>query len=226
MSLPRPRLVLFDFDGTLVDSQHSIVRAFAMACRDHAIDDVDPRAIRRSIGLPLAAAIAASLPRAHRHRAEALTESYRLAHRRLAASTPDHDALFPGAAEAVLALREGGAVLGIATGKGRRGLVHTLNKHGLFGHFSVLRTADDGPGKPDPFMVLSALDETGIGRADAVMVGDTAFDMAMAVNAGIPGIGVGWGYHPAEELVRAGAAAVVDSFEALLQTLRARGFHA
>ncbi len=137
--LPRPRLVLFDFDGTLVDSQHSIVQAFAAACRDHAIDDVDPTAIRRSIGL---------------------------------------------------------------------------------------RTADDGPGKPDPFMVLSALDETGIDAADAVMIGDTVFDMAMAASAGISAIGVGWGYHPPEELAKAGALAVVDGFDALLETLKQRGFHA
>ncbi|MCC7049410.1 MAG: HAD-IA family hydrolase [Alphaproteobacteria bacterium] len=224
--MPRPRLVLFDFDGTLVDSQHSIVQAFATACRDHAIDDVDPTAIRRSIGLPLAVAIAASVPEPHRHRADALTESYKLAHRALAASVPGHDALFPGAAETLDALRDAGTVLGIATGKGRRGLVNTLNKHGLFGHFTVLRTADDGPGKPDPFMVLSALDETGIDAADAVMIGDTVFDMAMAANAGVQAIGVGWGNHPPEELAQAGALAVVDDFHALLETLRQRGFHA
>jgi phosphoglycolate phosphatase len=218
--------VLFDFDGTLVDSQHSIVQAFATACRDHAIDDVDPTAIRRSIGLPLAVAIAASVPEPHRHRAEALTESYKLAHRALAAGAPDHDKLFPGAASTLDILRDAGAVLGIATGKGRRGLVNTLNKHGLFDHFTVLRTADDGPGKPDPFMVLSALDETGIDRADAIMVGDTVFDVMMAANAGIPAIGVGWGYHPAEELGKAGAVGVVATFDSLLDTLRARGFAA
>lgn len=224
--LPRPRLVLFDFDGTLVDSQHSIVQAFAAACRDHAIDDVDPTAIRRSIGLPLAVAIAASVPEAHRGRADALTESYKLAHRALAAADTRHDPLFSGAAQALDALRASGAVLGIATGKGRRGLVNTLNKHGLFDHFTVLRTADDGPGKPDPFMVLSALDETGIDAADAVMIGDTVFDMAMAASAGISAIGVGWGYHPPEELAKAGALAVVDGFDALLETLKQRGFHA
>lgn len=226
MTRSRPRLVLFDFDGTLVDSQHSIVSAFAAACRDHAIEDVDPAAIRRSIGLPLSVAIAASVPDAHRHRAPALTESYKLAHRALAAENVNHDPLFPGAAEALDALRASGAILGIATGKGRRGLVNTLGRHGLSAHFTVLRTADDGPGKPDPFMVLSALAETGIDPDDAVVVGDTVFDMAMARNAGVRAIGVAWGYHQPAELAKAGAASIASSFDALLETLRRLGFHA
>lgn len=217
------RLVLFDFDGTLVDSQHSIVAAFTAACRAHGIPGVDPAAIRRHIGLPLAQAIAANLPEAHRARAAEVAESYKLAHRALAQSA-DHDPLFPGAYAALDALRAAGALLGIATGKGRRGLNATLEKRGLGGHFDVLRCADDGPGKPDPWMVRSALEELGLGPADAVVVGDTSFDMLMARNAGVLGIGAGWGYHAEAELVAAGAAAVVPTFDALLAALRARGF--
>jgi len=225
MSL-RPRLVLFDFDGTLVDSQRSIVDAFAAACREHDLRDIDPRAIRRFIGLPLAVAIAECVPTCHRERAPALAESYKQAHRGLAASSPDHDPLFPGAAAALHVLNGAGSLLGIATGKGRRGLTATLEKHGLTEHFAVLRTADDGPGKPDPFMALSALEATGVARPDAIMVGDTAFDMQMARSAGISAIGVGWGYHGEDELAAAGAEAVVPSFDVLLATLRARGFPA
>jgi phosphoglycolate phosphatase len=217
------RLVLFDFDGTLVDSQHSIVAAFTQACRAHGIAGVDPAAIRRHIGLPLAEAIAANLPEAHRARAAEVAESYKLAHRALAQSA-DHDPLFPGALRGVAALKAAGALLGIATGKGRRGLHATLVKRGLSGHFDVLRCADDGPGKPDPWMVRSALDELGLGSADAVVVGDTSFDMLMARNAGVLGIGAGWGYHAEAELIAAGAAAVAPTFDALLAALRARGF--
>ncbi len=222
----RDRPILFDFDGTLVDSQRSIVDAFAAACREHDLGDVDARAIRRFIGLPLAVAIAECVPERHRERAPALAESYKQAHRSLAASTPGHDPLFPGAAAALSVLSGAGALLGIATGKGRRGLTATLEKHGLRAHFAVLRTADDGPGKPDPFMALSALEATGVHKDDAIMVGDTAFDMQMARNAGIAALGVGWGYHPEDDLVLAGAEAVVPSFDALLAALRQRGFPA
>lgn len=221
----RPRLVLFDFDGTLVDSQHSIVDAFAAACREHDLRDIDPRAIRRYIGLPLAVAIAECMPDCHRERAPALAESYKQAHRSFARS-PDHDPLFPGAAAALNVLDAAGSVLGIATGKGRRGLVATLERHGLADHFMVLRTADDGPGKPDPFMALSALALTGVAPEDAIMVGDTAFDMQMARNAGIAALGVAWGYHAEPDLLAAGAEAVVPSFDMLLSTLRQRGFPA
>ncbi|MCK6451436.1 MAG: HAD-IA family hydrolase [Alphaproteobacteria bacterium] len=222
----RDRLVLFDFDGTLVDSQRSIVDAFAAACREHDLGDVDPRAIRRFIGLPLAVAIAECVPERHRERAAALAESYKQAHRSLAAGSADHDPLFPGASAALHVLSGAGALLGIATGKGRRGLTATLEKHGLSRHFVVLRTADDGPGKPDPFMAISALDATGVHKDDAIMVGDTAFDMQMARNAGIAAIGVGWGYHGEDDLMAAGAESVVPTFDTLLATLRRRGFPA
>ncbi len=221
----RSRLVLFDFDGTLVDSQHSIVAAFSEACRAHGIAGIDPAAIRRHIGLPLVVAVAANLPERHRARAGEIAESYKLAHRALALDA-DHDPLFPGAFDAVSALKAAGALLGIATGKGRRGLTMTLEKRGLAGTFDVLRSADDGPGKPDPWMVRSALDELGLGPEDAVVVGDTSFDMQMALNAGVAGIGVGWGYHPEAELIAAGAISVVPTFDALLAALKRRGIPA
>lgn len=222
---PGPRLVLFDFDGTLVDSQHSIVAAFAKACSDHGIQGVDPASIRRHIGLPLVAAIEANLPEAHRAKSGEIAESYKLAHRALALDS-NHDPLFPGAFDAVKALKRAGALLGIATGKGRRGLTATLEKRGLSGEFDVLRSADDGPGKPDPWMVNSTLEELGIGLGDAIVVGDTSFDMLMARNAGVAAIGVGWGYHPENELIAAGAISVVPTFDALLAALRQRGFPA
>lgn len=126
------------------------------------------------------------------------------------------DHLFPGAAEALarIAARPG-ARLGIATGKSRRGILRLVEHFGWDGLFATVQTADDAPSKPHPGMVLQALAETGSSPAEAVLVGDTSFDMAMARAAGIRAIGVAWGYHPADVLLAAGAERVITHFDEL-----------
>ena len=106
-------------------------------------------------------------------------------------------------------------MLGVATGKSFRGLVGTLEKHAVLDRFSTLQTADRARGKPHPEMLLKAMEETGANPASTVMIGDTTFDMEMAVNAGVMAIGVAWGYHETEELERAGAARVIGDFSEL-----------
>jgi phosphoglycolate phosphatase len=134
--------------------------------------------------------------------------------------------LYPGARAAVERLAaEPGTLLGIATGKARRGLDHLLLAHDLGRYFATAQTADRHPSKPDPSMLLAALAETGAGAGEAVMIGDTAFDVAMGRAAGMATIGVAWGYHPRERLRDAGADMIVESFDALddaLQRLRDR----
>ncbi len=110
-------------------------------------------------------------------------------------------------------------LLGIATGKARRGLIGSLERHDLSGHFVTLKTADDGPGKPHPGILEGAMAEVGVGATETVMVGDTVFDIQMARNAQTRSLGVSWGYHEADELAAAGAARVIDSFEDLLPAL-------
>ena len=133
---------------------------------------------------------------------------------------PDHDEpLFPGAREALSALDRPDVLLGIATGKGRRGLLHVLEHHGLVDRFATLKTADDGPGKPHPAILEEAMAELGVDPVDTVMVGDTVFDVQMARNARVEAIGVAWGYHEAEELMAAGAGCVIETFAALLPAL-------
>ena len=127
--------------------------------------------------------------------------------------------LFPGIRELLDTLRAGGWDLGVATGKSQRGLEHCLATHGLTGHFVTLQTADFHPSKPHPAMLEAALAEAFASAQDAVMIGDTSYDMLMAQAAGVRAIGVAWGYHPSEELLAAGAEAVAQSPEDLMEML-------
>jgi phosphoglycolate phosphatase len=194
------RLVVFDCDGTLVDSQHAIVAAMQIAFGEMGLDEPDPSSVRHVVGLTLEDAIARLLPRAlpelHRQTAAA----YRRAFQTLR-SRPDHqEPLFEGIGAVIDALAGAGILLGVATGKSRRGLVATLDRHGLGNRFVTLQTVDDNPGKPAPGMLLRAMLEAGVEPDETAMVGDTMYDIEMARNAGTAAIGVAWGYHVAEEL--------------------------
>lgn len=204
--MPAPlRLVVFDIDGTLIDSLASIRAAMEAAAGAAGVDRPDPDRVRRSIGLRLDAAIAEIFGEATRDRWAALAEYYKESHRALRAGGERHDPLFPGALEAIEAIEASGCLLGVATGKGRRGLDLVLEMHGLEGRFVTLQTADTGPGKPHPDMLERAMGEAGVEPGDTLMIGDTSFDMAMARAAGAHALGVGWGYHPVADLWRAGA---------------------
>ena len=106
-------------------------------------------------------------------------------------------------------------LLGIVTGKSRRGVDHLIETHGLQRHFQTRRTADDCPSKPHPAMVLECCSETGVSPGDAIVVGDTDFDVTMALAAGAGAIGVGWGYHDAQALLDAGATCVAQTVDEL-----------
>ena len=206
------RLVVFDCDGTLVDSQHHILAAMTAAFRDHGLDPPDAAAVRSLIGLPLVAIVGRLLP-AHPPAAwEALAERYRQAFFALRQLPDHHEPLFPGTLEALDGLERAGFLLGIATGKARRGLDAVLASHAIADRFVTLQTADRAPGKPSPVMLQQAMAEAGADPASTVLVGDTTFDMQMARNAGVAAVGVAWGYHPAMELTEAGAVAVIDRF--------------
>jgi phosphoglycolate phosphatase len=212
------RLVVFDCDGTLVDSQHAIVEAMRIAFQELGLGEPDPAAVRHVVGLVLEEAIARLLPRAlpelHRQTAAA----YRRAFHMLRSRADHQEPMFDGVLDAIDALSRSGTLLGVATGKSRRGLVATLERHGLGDKFVTLQTVDDNPGKPAPAMLLRAMADAGARPAETAMVGDTLYDMEMARNAGTAAIGVAWGYHAAEELL-AHADAVAASPAALLSIL-------
>ena len=208
-------LVVFDCDGTLVDSQHSVVAAMTEAWRAHGLSDPKAGEVRRVIGLPLVTGVASLLPEGAAVAPERVADSYRRAFFELRRRREVVEPLFPGALAALDAIEAAGRLLGIATGKSRRGLIATLEGHGLAARFVTLNTADDAKGKPAPDMVLRAMAEAGAGPEATLVVGDTVFDMAMARNAGVRCVGVGWGYHPADELAAAGGDRVVHGFAEL-----------
>jgi phosphoglycolate phosphatase len=210
-----PCLVVFDIDGTLVDAQANIIRGFTDAFV--AAGQLPPTAeeIRRTVGLSIEVAIARLLPDAGADLVLPLARACREAVWDLR-QHPDHaEPLYPGALAALDRLGADGVVLGVATGKGRRGLALFLEQHGLIGRFDATQTADDAASKPSPEMLLNIMAATGVDRTRTMMIGDTSFDMGMARAAGVAGIGVCWGYHQPEELLGAGARQVLAHFDHL-----------
>lgn len=216
-----PALVVFDCDGTLVDSQHGIVACMAAAFAGEGQPAPEAAAVRRVIGLPLLECVARLGPAldaaCHARIVDGYKEQFFILRQR-----GDHEEpLFPGALAALDAIEAGGAALGIATGKGRRGLLAVLERHGLVQRFVTMQTGDVGPGKPHPAMLERAMAEVGCTPAETVMIGDTVFDMQMARSAGAFAVGVAWGYHEPAELRDAGAHRLVESFPELAGTLAA-----
>lgn len=202
------RLAIFDCDGTLVDSDATIYAALKASMEQNGFAVPPPRLSRRVVGLSLAEAMAALLPDATRETHLRLAEDYKRAFMSLRAAGQVEEPLFDGILELLDALEADGWLLAVATGKSDRGLRHCLDQHGLHARFVSLQTADRHPSKPHPSMAEQAIADAGAAPQSTIVVGDTSFDMAMAVAAGATGIGAGWGYHEAEELIEAGAIAV------------------
>lgn len=214
------KLAIFDCDGTLVDSQADICAAMDLAFAAAGLIAPDRAETRRVVGLSLPEAMRRLHPGGGPSDHQALSQLYKDAFRARREAGQVGEPLYDGIAALIEELARDGWLLGVATGKSDRGLAHCLATHGLAGHFVTLQTADRHPSKPHPSMVEACLDATGVARADTAMIGDTAFDMAMAVNAGVRAIGVDWGYHHPVELVEAGAEAVAGSIAELRMLLR------
>ncbi|HZU64605.1 MAG TPA: HAD-IA family hydrolase [Novosphingobium sp.] len=215
------RLAVFDCDGTLVDGQADIIAAMDEAFARLDLPARPAQAVRRIVGLSLPAAMARLAPEADAQLVADLVEAYKAAFRRARQEGRLAEPLFPGIRALVDELRAEGWQLAIATGKSDRGLAHCLAAHGLESHFDSLQTADRHPSKPHPAMLEAALAECLAQPHQAVMIGDTAFDIAMAEAAGVRAIGVAWGYHPPAELLAAGAVGVANSVRELGEMLRA-----
>lgn len=213
------RLAVFDCDGTLVDGQASVCRAMDRAFAACALAAPDHHLVRRIVGLSLPQAIHRLRPEADAATRAALDTAYRDAFRAAREAGELVEPLYDGIADTIAALDDAGWTLGVATGKSARGLDHCLATHGLTARFATLQTADAHPSKPHPAMLEAALAATGAQAADAVMIGDTCYDIEMARAAGVRAIGVDWGYHTREELFDAGADAVALTPAHLLELL-------
>lgn len=196
------RLAIFDCDGTLVDSGASIHRALHAAFDAHGLDCPPPAVSRKVIGLSLTQAMAILAPDADH---DALSRTYKDAFFAMRVGGLVEEPLFDGILPLLDALEAEGWLLAVATGKSDRGLRHCLESHGIHARFVSLQTADRHPSKPHPAMALAAIAEAGASPEGSVVIGDTSFDIGMALAAGAGAIGAAWGYHEAQELAAAGA---------------------
>jgi phosphoglycolate phosphatase len=214
------RLVVFDVDGTLVDSQADIAGAMRLAFEAEGLTPPALPDILGIVGLSLDVAMPVLAPDAAPATHARLVQGYKDAYMSLraqagaAASSP----LYPGAMACLKALHaQPNTILGVATGKSKRGLDKLIEAHGLEGMFDTQQVADFHPSKPHPAMLLAAMAEMGVGPTQTAMIGDTSFDMDMAVAAQVPFIGVTWGYHAVDRLHL--ARALLEDFAELPEVL-------
>ena len=213
--MSRP-LVLFDCDGTLVDSQHVIHEAMAAAFHIHGFAPPTRESVRKIIGLRLDHAIAELLQDETEETVAVISQSYKEMFAKLRQRAGHDEPMFPGMRDLVVDLAGREVLLGVATGKSLRGLRQTLAMHGIDGCFVTLQTPDSAPGKPHPGMVLQAMAETGAQPASTFVIGDTTFDIMMARAAGVTAVGVAWGYHDPLHLKAAGADHILGNAEDLM----------
>jgi phosphoglycolate phosphatase len=206
-------LLIFDWDGTLMDSAALIVESIQSACADLGFAVPDDRACRHIIGLGLVQALQTLLPDLAEAMYPALVDRYRQHYLGRDAQLP----LFEGVGESLAELRETGFALAVATGKSQAGLQRALQHHDLGAHFVATRCADQTHSKPHPAMVLELLEETGTLPGRALVIGDTAHDMQMAAQAGVARLAVTYGAHRREDLTPHAPLALLDDY---------RGVHA
>lgn len=208
-------LAVFDGDGTLVDSRDVIFQVARQACAEFGLPDPSYDRVRLMVGLSLPQALHTLAPELDD---KALAEFVRLYQNAFIAvhSQPGYaEPLYEGAEDTLRRLKAAGWRLAIATGKSRRGVDRWMTRAGWPELFASTHCADDGPGKPDPHMLLEAIRAAGTTPERTVMIGDASHDMRMAVAARAHPQGVAWGFNTPDEILAAGAAHVAVSFAEL-----------
>ncbi|GJL99281.1 MAG: haloacid dehalogenase [Methyloligella sp.] len=218
--------ILFDCDGTIVDSEALIVRAMQDAFEAQSLVAPSPQEIQQIIGLSLPIAVEVlCMPfenvEVNQSLIENIGEGYKASYQHLRDELGHPEPLFEGTHELLARLKaQDDVFLGIATGKSMKGVQGLLKRFELEDVFHTIQTACNAPSKPHPGMIEQALKETGAEAHRTVMIGDTTFDMEMAQNAGVPSIGVTWGHHEKEELLPFAPKMIVDEFSDLLSAIQ------
>ena len=212
-------LLVFDWDGTLMDSEAKIVACLQAAAADMRLELPDESQARQVIGLGLHEAVKSLFPAADADTRKGLAEAYR---DHFLVRNRARSRLFPGVVETLESLADG-YLLAVATGKSRRGLDKELDESGLRRFFQATRCADEAFSKPHPRMLEDILDTLGMQAGDTLVIGDTEYDMRMAVNAGSHGLGVNYGVHEPQRLLESGALATLEAFTEIPGWLAARG---
>ncbi len=200
------RLIVFDCDGTLVDSQHAIVSATDTTLAAFSLPTPRREAILHAVGLPVEVALRRHAPDVDESTLAQIIERFKNTYHDMSQQIDKGQVMFDGLHDLICdlaALPE--TRLAIVTMKSRRGLTRVVDAYNIAPLFQSLQSADDGAGKPAPDLLLAAMRECDVAAADTIMVGDTGFDVLMAKAAGVRAIGVGWGYQSIEELLEAGA---------------------
>jgi len=209
-------IIVFDWDGTLMDSAAAIVLAIQSASRDLGIPEPSEEEARHVIGLGLHEALHYLAPNMPASWYPKMAERYRYHY-----FSGDHDiALFAGVKELLTELQQAGFILAVATGKTRVGLDRAMAHFGLADYFAATRTAGECPSKPHPAMLLELMEELSATPDRVVMIGDTTHDLQMAASAGCRGIGVTYGAHPKSALLAANPIFCVDSVQELAEILQ------
>ncbi|MBI3481013.1 MAG: HAD-IA family hydrolase [Nitrosomonadales bacterium] len=201
-------LIVFDWDGTVMDSTAVIAGSIQAACRDLGATIPDDQTARHVIGLGLDQALRYAVPDLPEAMRPDLVERYR--HHFL--SQDQAIPLFEGARETIAELHGAGYWLGVATGKSRAGLGRAMDSSGMQGFFHATRTADQTFSKPNPAMLFELMDELAVSAERTLMVGDTTHDVQMALNAGVDVVAIGHGAHPAQQLQELNPLALVGDF--------------
>ncbi len=205
-------LLVFDWDGTLMDSAHRIVTCMQRAARDAGHPVPDEAAVREIIGLGMREAVSRLWPAANSAEIDDIIEAYRT--HWLGDEIPA-SSLFPGAETVVRWAREADYLLAVATGKSRRGLDKVLEETSLSDCFDMTRCADEAHSKPHPQMLQDILTDLNTAPARALVIGDSEYDMLMAANAGVDALGISHGVHERDRLIANGALTVLDELAAL-----------